>query len=194
LHCFIHAYGDFNGDGVTDLIVEQFSGAGTVLLGNGDGKFTTLPTQAPNTAAVADINGDGKLDLVGPDGVTVNFGNGDGTFTGGTSLLPPWLAGETITSTTPGLPPGPPIFVIADFNGDHLPDVALLIPAAPGGVMTLLNPLPPPSPDFLISAALVGGAGVVPGSSVSSEVTLTPVGTFNESVTLSCSGLPTGGG
>jgi hypothetical protein len=190
LQCVISVSGDFNGDGIPDLILGQ-----TVLLGNGDGTFTTLPTPAPlpNAVTVADINGDGKLDLVASDGVTVSLGNGDGTFADATNpFLPSWLTGETITNTTPGPPAGPPIFVIADFNGDHLPDVALLVPTFPGGVITLLNMLPPPSPDFLVSAALVGDAGVVPGSSVGLEVTLTPVGTFNESVALSCSGLPTG--
>jgi hypothetical protein len=194
LQCFLKATGDFNGDGIPDLIVNEYAADGNVLLGNGDGTFTTLPTQTPNvtTVAVADINGDGKLDLVASDGVTVTFGNGDGTFSGGMSFLPPWLTGETITNTTPYATPGSSIFAIGDFNGDHLPDAALLAPAVPGGVITLLNTLPPPSPDFLVSAALVGGAGVVPGSSVGSEVTLTPVGTFSENVTLSCSGLPTG--
>jgi FG-GAP-like repeat/Abnormal spindle-like microcephaly-assoc'd, ASPM-SPD-2-Hydin len=192
LQCLIQVAGDFNGDGITDLVVDQFETT-SVLLGNGDGTFTTLPTPVPlNAVTVADINGDGKLDLVAPDGVTVSFGNGDGTFSGGTSLLPSWLAGETITETSFGPPPGPPIFVIADFTGDHLPDVALLVPIVPGGLITLPNTLPPPSPDFLVSAALVGGAGVVPGNSVGSEVTLTPVGTFSETVALSCSGLPAG--
>jgi hypothetical protein len=69
---------DFDGDGILDLFV------GVVL--HGDGTFTqiagekTLPggVTAGADFAVADINGDGKLDLVSSGGVYL--GNGNGTF------------------------------------------------------------------------------------------------------------------
>lgn len=89
------AVGDFNGDGKLDLALggsDLTTGAGhlTILLGNGDGTFT--PTSASPMAvgasysiAVADFNGDGKLDLAvanyGTNTVTILLGNGDGTFT-----------------------------------------------------------------------------------------------------------------
>ncbi|MDB5387996.1 MAG: conserved repeat domain, partial [Planctomycetaceae bacterium] len=89
--------GDFDGDGKLDVIAVGFDSTGVFLPGHGDG---TLGTPKPFTTnfssrdvAVGDLNGDGKLDLVtaeesgahfspreGVGGVTVLFGNGDGTF------------------------------------------------------------------------------------------------------------------
>jgi hypothetical protein len=92
------AVGDFNRDGIPDLVVAnayQGGSVGTVsiLLGNGDGTFrasTEFDAGGAETTAVAvgDFNGDGKPDLVvandgdlaGPSNVAVLLGNGDGTF------------------------------------------------------------------------------------------------------------------
>lgn len=78
---------------------------------------TTLPTYsqisffqpraysgtATGNPFVADFNGDGKPDILSTDG-TMNLGNGDGTFTPGTSVVGGALA-------------------VADYNGDGKPDV-----------------------------------------------------------------------
>jgi hypothetical protein len=93
---------DFRGDGKLDIVVANQSSCGTcaaglvgVLLGNGDGTFQTAVTYGSggNTAqgvAVADMNGDGKPDILVANqiscdactdgGVGVLLGNGDGTF------------------------------------------------------------------------------------------------------------------
>jgi hypothetical protein len=69
---------DFNNDGKIDLAVANYGdGTITLLLGNGDGTFTQAAGspytvgQYPYQMAVADFNGDGKLDLA-----TANLGDG----------------------------------------------------------------------------------------------------------------------
>lgn len=73
--------GDFNGDGRVDLV--RWDG---VRLGNGDGTFQTPTPPGMDYQAVADLDEDGRLDLVGLQYVApamyvqVGLGNGDGTF------------------------------------------------------------------------------------------------------------------
>jgi hypothetical protein len=89
---------DLNGDGKLDLAVVNNGNASnghpgtvTILLGNGDGSFTTGKTfstgNGPNSVAIGDFNADGKLDLALSDynvsqgnSVAVLLGRGDGTF------------------------------------------------------------------------------------------------------------------
>jgi len=86
--------GDVNGDGKAD-IVGFGTGATFVALGNGDGTFQPVKVGIANFAAnqgwtsdnlyhreLADVNGDGKLDIVGFGiaGTYVALSNGDGTF------------------------------------------------------------------------------------------------------------------
>jgi hypothetical protein len=120
--------GDFNGDGKLDLAIagSVLSGAQAVLLqlGNGDGTFQA-PTQAfpgaTSFLAAADLNGDGKLDLVVATAVVeIHFGKGDGTFP---SIESYHLAPNTYT---PGI-------AVADFNQDGSLDIAS------GGSLLLAN-------------------------------------------------------
>jgi hypothetical protein len=123
------AVGDFNHDGSLDLAVTvTTTGTVAILLGNGDGTFqpqVSYDVQAsPQGMRVADVNGDGNLDLVvanecGPDPgcrngtVSVSLGNGDGTFQ---ALHAYWLGMFPLDVE------------IVDLNGDGHPD---LVTAAP---------------------------------------------------------------
>ena len=59
--------GDFNGDGIPDLVTANNVNTLTILLGNGDGTFTfksTLPSpRRIYVVLVADFNSDGIPDL-----------------------------------------------------------------------------------------------------------------------------------
>ena len=119
------AVGDFNGDGRLDTALVSggsaaLGGSGvTVSLGNGDGTFT-LASGSPislgtylSAIAIADFNGDGKLDLAVTDSsdnaVIILLGNGDGTFG---------------TPTTIPVGNGPEAIVAGDFNNDGKLDLA----------------------------------------------------------------------
>lgn len=128
---------DFNGDGKPDLVVSyldtnvspETTGI-SVVLGNGDGTFQPpiasainpnngIPLLA-NMLIAADVNGDGKLDLVSAcqTGVCVALGNGDGTFTPGFVWNSPvnTSGGPKVRSVT-----------IGDFNGDGKLDIAAVV-------------------------------------------------------------------
>jgi hypothetical protein len=107
------AQGDFNGDGTLDLALDRHSSSLiTVLLGRGTGRFDAgarfdgIYTPVP---VAADVNRDGKLDLVeasGFDGLGVQLGEGDGTF-----------AAPVLSSTIPAFFPA-----VADIDGDGFLD------------------------------------------------------------------------
>lgn len=116
--------GDFNGDGVLDLAFSDLNGV-EIALGNGDGTFnetSASPIQVPDelySLQAGDFNHDGKLDLAGWDTyfgqIVLLLGAGDGTF--------------AVTKTTPGVSPstfGIHQIAAADFNGDGVPDLAML--------------------------------------------------------------------
>ncbi len=109
------AIADLNGDGNLDLALSgtDFFGKGVVVvyLGSGNGEFGKgigySVEQAGDSVAAADVNGDGKIDLV-TNGVSVLLGNGDGTFRKGSSVVSG--GSESIG--------------VGDFNGDGKLDIA----------------------------------------------------------------------
>lgn len=122
--------GDLNRDGKLDLVLASGYAIGSVtngsvgvLLGNGDGTFqatvstsTPTPLEGIRSLALADFNGDGRLDLAVGAGNFLLLGNGDGTF-----------------QTPIELGAGGPGIAVGDFNRDGKPDLAV------GGITVLLN-------------------------------------------------------
>jgi FG-GAP-like repeat len=94
------AVADLSDDGIMDILTgDRGSPSVSILMGDGNGTFQPVqfvpvgyivqgspnpPYGNPNSIALADLTGDGSLDLVagdfGTNGVNVLFGNGDGTF------------------------------------------------------------------------------------------------------------------
>ena len=133
------AVGDVNGDGKPDLIVgngclsdaDCNGGIVSVLLGRGNGTFKPAVTYSSGgydatSVAVGDLNGDGHLDVavsnvcltldkckygLGPGGLGVLIGNGDGTFQPAATYL---TGGLWATSVALG-----------DVNGDGNLDVVV---------------------------------------------------------------------
>lgn len=115
--------GDVNGDGRPDLLVPSNTGGDRLFLGNGAG-FSPPIVVSPSTfndahAQLADVNGDGALDLVTNNeadptlswsdaAIGVRLGLGDGTF-GPPTLLHANLFNQSLAT--------------GDLNGDGLADI-----------------------------------------------------------------------
>lgn len=115
---------DVNNDIKPDLHITNTSSSNNniaTLLGDGTGHFavplTVLSGAHPGSFDVADIDGDGKLDLAVTLGTSVSILRGDGTGN----------FGNVMNSSLSGNPGGSP--KAADFNGDGKLDLALVAPA-----------------------------------------------------------------
>ena len=112
------ALSDLNGDGILDMVTAGEDsgtiGQATVRLGVGDGTFssgTQYVTEVDGVSravALADLNGDGAVDMVtgGDYGTTIRLGKGDGTFSSSTSMT---SEGRAIA--------------LSDLNGDGILDM-----------------------------------------------------------------------
>ena len=174
---------DLNRDGKLDVIVCDYAANIDVFINNGNGTFKPAvfyvtggpPLNAegyPRSVCIADMNGDGNVDLVvnnlgiGPGGadftkfgaqpgsVAVLLGNGDSTFQAPIQYTPFYYPGCT---------------VVADFNGDGLPDVAVTGVSKDHAVAVMLNQVykPPsittPPANQSVSAGLTATFSVVAG-------------------------------
>jgi hypothetical protein len=182
------------------------TGAATVLLGKGDGTFQPSLTYASggyeaDSVAIADINGDGKLDLLlantcfsgmCPNGeVAALLGNGDGTF----QMARTYATGGTYARSV----------ALADVNGDGHADALV----ANGVVSVLWNATAPNVTKTLVttsgSPSLLGqpvtftaaeNAGVPDGETITFHDGTVVIGTgktTNRVATFSTSALKVGG-
>ncbi|MBX7218649.1 MAG: FG-GAP-like repeat-containing protein [Blastocatellia bacterium] len=161
------AQGDFDQDGVVDLVVGSFISTNnlTILLGNANGSFTqaagspfTAGSQV-NDLAVADFNLDGRPDIAATNfsskTLTVFLGNG----TGGFSAAP----GSPMTFATP------PISVTTgDVDRDGVPDLVVgnSVVSSNGNISILLG-------------TGNGGFTVTPGSPITVGQNPLDVGVFD---------------
>jgi Bacterial Ig-like domain (group 3)/FG-GAP-like repeat len=129
------AVGDLNNDGKADLVVAS-SGSISVFLGKGNGSFKPAVVYSSGTVSpdplripllLADLNGDGKLDVIvgsetnpsgGNGSVSVLLNNGNGTFQTGTT----YDSGGFYTSSV----------AVADLNADGVQDLVVVNCAASG--------------------------------------------------------------
>lgn len=121
--------GKFNNDAYPDLV----TGAGDVLLGNGDGTFRSGPATfgIGNVVDTGDFNNDQKLDLVTTYGVL--RGNGDGTFGTSSTYGNPFAAGGGYR--TPGEP-----MALGQFTNDSNLDLIIPADSATGSITVSLLP------------------------------------------------------
>jgi hypothetical protein len=118
---------DLNGDGNADVVFPDV-GDVTVMLGKGDGTFqaqTFYGVYNYNTSlAVADFNGDGKLDAALTEGFSPLFGQSRFVTQGTVSILLGFGDGTFVQGTAYPDPSNGDAVLSADFNGDGNPDLA----------------------------------------------------------------------
>ena len=182
---------DLNGDGKLDLAATVGGTQGIdVAFGNGDGTFQSpvfyasslqdfnLDGPSPSFIQAADIDGDGKLDLIYTNSeygtVGVLFGSGNGLFY------------DPVEYPSGGYAYG---MVVADVNQDGAPDVVTAGDDFSGMTVLLNSNGSATKPNYTVAAA-PSTATVTAGSSAAFTFTVTPSNHYNGTVTFSCGLLP----
>lgn len=194
------ALADLANNGNLDIALSgggaSFGGEVGIFSGNGNGTFQDQTTYSLNSylvgdITIADVNGDGNLDLevsfvcdiatvpgctAGPAGAAVFLGNGDGTFQGAQYF------GSIGYSNGPS-----PALAVADFNGDGRPDLVVSANCADNGCST----------NDVAEHSIVGvliNTTVFPNSSPSTTVlTASPNPSYvGQSVTFTATVIPSG--
>ncbi|MEO3813452.1 FG-GAP-like repeat-containing protein [Sphaerisporangium sp. B11E5] len=126
-----HPQGDFNGDGLIDVLGSRGNNTHQALWNTGNGLELAAGTvdlgSCPHTCRTADVNLDGRDDLVSSTGLWLS--QGDGTFT-----EHPLNFGTPYRNTF-----GTTMTRIGDFNGDGHPDI---VTVTEDGTMKLLRQNP----------------------------------------------------
>ena len=162
---FAISSGDFNGDGIADLVI-TIADANSIalLIGQAEGRFA-MPARfaladirSPRGVAVADVNRDGNADLLvtgyDSNALTVLLGDGRNGFTRGASWFGPYIRPQGV--------------VVADFNRDGRADVVVAGDGAAGLVVQYGNG----SPNVFAPGTVLPGAhdlNVVSGGDVNGD-------------------------
>jgi hypothetical protein len=196
--------GDMNGDGRVDMLLTYSGCAGTcqgffIYTNQGGGKFQRGPNfsldpsvyASPIATLIADFNEDKRSDVAfltrknaensaqSTDVVVIFAQAADGSFAPDAEVALD-LPGENIAPTN---------LVIADFNRDGLPDIAVSSSIESNVAVVLNVPPPPPAPDFALALSSPT-VTVNSGGSANLNINITALNGFNAAVSLSCSGLP----
>lgn len=108
--------GDLEGDGDLDVLVHLCGGATYWYINDGTGVFPT--TQAVTTLscdrglAVADLNGNGRLEVIGANAFNIHVHGADGSLSYGDAPIFQWTSPTNLGQVE-----------VEDFNQDGLPDI-----------------------------------------------------------------------
>ena len=154
---------DVNGDGKVDLITANWGSAGqgntlTVLTNNGSGGFVFASTLTVGTGPVwvtaADVNGDGKVDLM-----SANWGSsGEGNTL---TVLTNNGSGGFVLASLPAVGSGPYMVTAADVNRDGKLDLISANWGSGGGGNTLTELTNNGSGGFVFASTLTVGSGAI---------------------------------